>query len=187
MVSMDADNTTANKENDTIEKTDAKTIKQTEKIEIDIFGPLTFWLMFLIVGLIIQLVLIPVMASNSNQNSSVSSILIEISGWILYLPGSIILPLIVGVWMGEKIGATKNKIKSAISIATINAIYTAIIYAIAIFIIYLLIYYITPGFIKNLGGIITLAEFVIIIPILIIIILVPLIASMSAARHKNIE
>ncbi|MGC8649007.1 MAG: hypothetical protein ACP5UN_02205 [Candidatus Micrarchaeia archaeon] len=164
---------------------DPKILNNSNGIEIDIVGPLSFWLAFLIMGVIIQLVLVPFMNSATSQNT-ITPVLLEISSWILYLPGSIILPLIVALWLGEKIGATKNKIKSAITIATINAIYTALVYIIAIFIIYLLIDYITPTFFNKIG-IVAIAEYVVILPIIIIVILIPLIASLSAARHKNIE
>ncbi|MGC8571906.1 MAG: hypothetical protein ACP5LH_01325 [Candidatus Micrarchaeia archaeon] len=155
-------------------------------IEIDIIGPLTFWLSFLVMGVIIQLILIPIF--NNSIDNSIIEVLNKISGWILYLPGSLILSLIVALWIGERIGATKNKVKSAVIIGVINAVYTIIVYIIAIFIIYLLISYIEPTFIKDYNLTLTLlAEYVIIIPSAIVLILVPFIASLSAARHKNIE
>ncbi|MCL5433969.1 MAG: hypothetical protein M1538_03270 [Candidatus Marsarchaeota archaeon] len=158
------------------------------KIEIDIIGPLSFWLAFLVLGVIIQLVLIPIVINLRVSNGSLIKILSDIGGWILYMPGALILPLVISLWMGERIGATKNKVKSAITIGIINAIYTVIVYIIAIFIIYLLISYIEPSFISGYNlTLVTLAEYVIAIPAMIVLILVPFIASLSAARHKNIE
>jgi len=152
-------------------------------IEIDIFGPLAFWLVILIMGVLLALVMAPIL--NGAGNTALAATITAIAGYILYLPGSIILPLIVAVWLGERVGATKSELGSAVPIAAINAAYTALIYAVAIFIIYLLLRYITPSFLASVS-LATFILYVIVVPIVIIIVLIPFIASLSAARHKNL-
>ena len=152
-------------------------------IEIDIFGPLAFWLVILIMGVLLALVMAPIL--NGAGNTGLAATITAIAGYILYLPGSIILPLIVAVWLGERVGATKSELGSAVPIAAINAAYTALIYAVAIFIIYLLLRYITPSFLASVS-LATFILYVVVVPIIIIVLLIPFIASLSAARHKNL-
>lgn len=153
-------------------------------VEIDVFGPLTFWLVILVIGVILELIIAPI--ASSLGNSGLQSLVIAISGYILYLPGAVILPLVVAVWLGERVGATKNNVGPAVNIGLVNAAYTALIYAVAIFIIYLLIKYITPGFLSAVSLTMFL-EFVVIIPIVIVVALIPFIAALSAARHSNLQ
>ncbi len=150
-------------------------------VEIDIVGPLTFWIVILVVGAIIQFVLIPLTSSVP----SVNPILVSIAGWILYLPGSIILPLVVAIWVGERVGASRNQVKSAVKVGLVNAVYAALIYAVAIFIIYLLLKYISPTFLGTIT-LTTFVEYVVAIPVAIVILLIPFIASLSAARHAGV-
>ena len=152
-------------------------------IEIDIFGPLAFWLVLLVMGVLLELVMAPLLSSTGN--AGLASTITAIASYILYLPGSIILPLIVAVWLGERVGATKSEVGSAVPIAAINAAYTALIYAVAIFIIYLLLRYITPAFLSTVS-LTTFVLYVVVVPVVIVVVLIPFIASLSAARHKNL-
>ncbi len=147
-------------------------------MEIDIVGPLSFWLGILVLGVVIEVVILPF------TPNSISGLIGQIAGWIIYLPGSIILPLIVAVWIAERVGATRNKVGPAVTVGLINAAYTALIYVIAIFIIYLLIKYITPTFLSSVS-LTTFAEYSVGLPVAIILILVPVIAALSAARHAS--
>lgn len=160
-----------------------KTGSAGQGIEIDIFGPLSFWLVLLIMGVLLELVMAPIL--NGSGNTSLANTITVIAGYILYLPGSIILPLVVAVWLGERVGATKSEVGSAIPIAAINAVYTALIYAVAIFIIYLLLRYITPSFLSTVS-LTTFVLYVVVVPVVIVVVLIPFIASLSAARHKNL-
>lgn len=154
-------------------------------IEIDIKEPLAFWLLILIIGLAFEVILLPI-ANGYGVDPGITGLLSKIAGWILFLPGSIILPLIASVWIGERVGAKRNKVTAAVSVGGINAAYTALIYLIAIIIIYLLIYFITPNFLTtsniSLGYYV---EYVVIIPIIIVILMIPFISALSAARHSS--
>ena len=151
--------------------------------EIDIVGPLTFWIIMLVVGVLLDVILAPI--SGSVGQSGIQSFLTTIAGYILFLPGSIILPLIVSIWIGERVGANKNKVKAAVTLGEVNAAYTGLIYVIAIFIIYLLVRYITPTFLNTIT-LTSFIEYVVVVPVVIVVILIPFIAALSAARHSNI-
>ena len=149
-------------------------------VDIDIAGPLTLWLILLIMGVVMALVFVPL----TSGTPMISKLISEISGWILYLPGSLILPLIVSLWVGENVGATRSGAGFAARAGLINAVYTTLIYVVAIFIIYLLLYYISPASLSSIT-LIYFAEYVVVLPALILLVLVPLISSLSAARHSS--
>ncbi len=151
------------------------------EVEIEIKGPMTMWITILVIGLVFQFIVAP--TASYGSLSSTGSLINSISKYILYLPGAIILPLIVSVWVGEKIGSTKRRVKPAFTAGLLNAIYIALIYAVAIFIIYLLIYYVAPNTLPTGFGINTFATYLIAIPLVILLVLTPLFASLSAARH----
>ncbi|MGC8537405.1 MAG: hypothetical protein ACP5MZ_00250, partial [Candidatus Micrarchaeia archaeon] len=115
---------------------------------------------------------------------SLSTALEDISKGILYLPGAIIFPLIVALWIGERVGMVENRTHSAVTIGLLNAAYTALIYAIGIFIVFLVIHYSVNTAIIS----ITLHDFfmyLLALPISILIILVPTFSAMSAARRMK--
>ncbi len=149
-------------------------------VEIDIVAPLIFWIALLLIGVLAILLFQPIFSSNKG----ISTLMTDISGWILYLPGSLIMPLVVSIWIGEKAGQAKNGIKSAAKIGEINAVYATLIYVVAVFIIYLLLYYISPASIQS-KSLINYAEYVILLPAVIILALVPIVSALSAARHSD--
>lgn len=117
---------------------------------------------------------------------NINGLLESIAGWIIYFPGYFILPLVVAVWLGERVGASRNKVTSAMTVGLINAIYAILIYVIAMVIIYLLITAIKPSFFSASNiSLVSFAENAIGIPVAIVLILVPFIASLSAARHSS--
>ncbi len=163
-------------EEDVVEK------MRTGPIEIDIAGPMTFWLIFLIFGVIIELILVPIFGSAPYGSANIGNLITSIGRWIIYLPGSLILPLIVALWLGEMVGSMRSRVGTAAYVGLINALYAALIYVIAIFIIYLLLFYISP---KSLTSI-TLTYFAtysVLVPVVILLVLIPLISALSAARH----
>jgi hypothetical protein len=149
-------------------------------VEIDIVAPLVFWIALLLIGLLAILVFQPVFSSNAG----ISALMTDISNWILYLPGSVIMPLIVAIWIGERAGSAKNNVRSAVRIGEINAVYATLIYVVAVFIIYLLFYYISPMSLQS-KSLVNYAEYVICIPAAIILLLVPVVSALSAARHNG--
>src|SRR5208283_342838 len=117
-----------------------------DKEPISIVRPMTFWIGVLLLGLVFTFVLAPITkAYTPNYFASIGR-------FILYQPGAIILPLIVAVWMSEKI---------------------------AIFIIYLIGNYFGPG---ALPTAFTLNGFVInlvVVPAAIVIALIPFLSMLS--------
>lgn len=152
-------------------------------VDVEISQPLVFWVFMLLIGVIIEAILLP-LSGSLNLSATLKSTLTSIAGWLLYLPGSIIFPLIVSIWIGERVGALRRNIASSASIGFINAVYAALIYIVSIFIIYLIIKYITPAFLA-IVPITTFVEYAIIIPVVIVIVLVPLVSAISAARHSS--
>lgn len=149
--------------------------------EISIAGPMGFWIAVLLIGLLVQFVLAPV-ATSAGLNAKYFT---SIGHLILYQPGAIILPLIVAVWLGAKVGRIHKKSPSVGKIGMINAVYAAVVYSIAVFIIYLAIYYINASALPvmfTLGG---FGLYLIVIPDVIILVITPLLAMLSSARHPK--
>ncbi|MCL5423624.1 MAG: hypothetical protein M1385_00900 [Candidatus Marsarchaeota archaeon] len=142
---------------------------------IEISKPLTGWFGLLILAVIIELVVAPYFPSLSN-------IMVKFSNYVLYLPGAIILPLIVAVWLGERAGSITVKSGRILRLSIINSLYTAIVYAIGIFIIYLIFLYVSSvglSTIKFNDFLIYLVA----IPIGILLILTPIVAILAGARR----
>ncbi len=155
-----------------------------EGSEIQLSAPLAFWFGFLILGVIIELAVTFLPESLSTTSSALG----RIANYILFLPGSIIFPLLVSIWIGERVGKLRHKIEKTLGVGFINAIYTSIIYTIGIFIIFIII-----GFFNNpamtFSGFIT--NFIkndltynVVIPIIILLVLTPIFAIISTARRK---
>lgn len=155
-----------------------------EKMEIDIVTPLSFWLAILTIGIILQIVVIPVFGPNLG---TYPNLLPSVAKWILYLPGSVVLPLLVSLWIGERVGASGNKPRNAMVIGGINGFYADLVYAIAMFVIYLLLAYITPQFFSSVSATplttYSFLESVLVVPIVIVGALVPIVSGISAARR----
>ena len=147
--------------------------------EIGVAGPVGFWIAILLIGLLLLLT-----AGNVGHLTGINtSSLTSIAKFILLQPGAIILPLIVAVWIGSRVGKMHRRSPLIRKIALINAVYVAVIYSIAVFIIYLTIYYLNPGVLPTMF---TFSGFVlnlIIIPVAVVLILIPGIAILSSARH----
>ena len=144
---------------------------------IEISKPLTGWFGLLILAVIIELIVAPYFPSLSNT-------MIKFSNYVLYLPGAIILPLIVSVWLGERVGSITVKSGRILRLSVINSLYTAIVYTIGIFIIYIIFQYVS-----SIGlSIIKFDNFLIYlvgIPVGILLILTPIIALLSGARRTT--
>lgn len=154
---------------------DGETKKQGTGISIA--APLTLWIALLIIG-VFSAYMAKFLAA-----SGIASLMTNISGWILYLPGSLIIPLVVSIWIGERVGSAKGGSKSAVKIGEINAIYTTLIYVVVVLIIYMLLYYILPTYLQT-KSLTNYAEYVIGIPAVIVLALVPIVSALSAARRS---
>ncbi len=136
---------------------------------VSIKGPLSFWLFFLVIAAIARI---------SQLNSY--PLIQELPAYIFYMPGCFALPLIVAIWMGERIGEVKSTIKGAMASAFINAAYIFLIYAITAFIIFAILN--TMALLPESFS--KLIFYDAIIPFAIIFALMPLLALLSILRRK---
>ena len=153
------------------------TLKRTE---VDIYGPMAFWIGLLILGLVVEFVVGPLAKAAGTPSQAFAAL----ANYILYLPGAIILPLIVSVWVGERVGSSGRNVHEALRVGLLNAIYVAFVYIVAIFIIYLLIYYADSGALPANFTVNSFVTFLVAIPAVIVLVLIPLFSTMSAARHS---
>ncbi|MGC8670000.1 MAG: hypothetical protein ACP5TL_02505 [Candidatus Micrarchaeia archaeon] len=152
--------------------------------ELSIAEPLSFWIGMLLLAIIIELIIVP-FASNIGIGSFKNT-LNEIAGYIVYLPGSIIIPLLVALWLGERIGVNSKGERVAYR-SIINSIYLVFVYVVAIFIIYLIAKFTNVKLFPTILPTLSVASFItflILVPTVIILVLTPLFAMLSAARHK---
>ncbi|MGC8496284.1 MAG: hypothetical protein ACP5RM_03265 [Candidatus Micrarchaeia archaeon] len=151
---------------------------------LSIAEPLTFWIGMLLLSIIIELVIVPL--AGSLGIAQYKNVFNQVAGYIVYLPGSIIIPLLVSLWLGERIGVVSKGVRVAYR-SIINAIYMSLVYLIAIFIIFLIAKYTSlnmfPTILPNLS-VYNFTVYLVAIPIAIIMVLTPLLAMLSAARHK---
>jgi hypothetical protein len=148
-----------------------------EKAEIKVGEPLLFWVMMLVIGLF--LIIIPNIGAIPTNTAAM---LLEVGKAIILIPGAIILPLIISLWVAERIGAVNRPSKSILSLSMLNASYVFLVYIIAIFIIFLLAKYFSPNIVS-----ISTASFLIYLialPFIILFVLVPLLSLLSSARHN---
>jgi hypothetical protein len=158
--------------------------KKEEKVpeNADLGGPLTFWIGILVLATLLQLIAIPI--ANYSGHTAFNSYLNEFADYAIYIPGILVLPLIVSVWIGERVSYLSKKSSSIAYKGIINSLYSSMIYIVSITIIYIIMVVQKAGVIWSLSPEI-FAERLILIPVLISIILVPLFAILSAARRNN--
>ncbi|MCL4373280.1 MAG: hypothetical protein M1360_01030 [Candidatus Marsarchaeota archaeon] len=164
------------------QETDEKEAQQYGGLSIA--EPLTFWIGMLLLAMFIELVVVPL--SGSLGISLYKSTFNSIASYIVYLPGSIIIPLLVAVWLGERVGIASGG-KNVAYKSIINAVYVSFVYLIAILIIFLIAKYtnlaLFPSLLPSMGA----ANFLVYlvgIPVAIVLVLAPLFSMLSAARHK---
>jgi len=145
--------------------------------KVDVVGPLALWLAVLVFGLALELL------SMLMPTGAYAEILIRIGNYLLYLPSSIVLPLIVGLWLGHRVGLNARSITDAPKEGLLNAVYVSFVYAVAIFVIYFLLTYIEPHFADTLSSI-SFLEQAVGLPVAIVLVLTTLMGVLSAARSK---
>ena len=137
-------------------------------------GPLSLWIGAMVVGiLLIIFATIPILSPFSN-------LLNKIGYYIIYLPGALVFPLIVGIWIGIK--TSKRRIMHSIKSSFINSVYASIIYVIAMSIIYITLHY-TSTLLSSIT-IMDFVEKVSVIPVGIVIILSIIISVFRSARKR---
>ena len=146
--------------------------------QVSIAAPMFFWLLLLVIAVVINALI----NSGYIPSGKMLSILKASANFILFMPGSIILPTIVGAFIGAEIGRRSKSMYIAIKSGMINGVYATIVYLIAIFIIYETIIYILP----NINpGVNFFAENWLAMPAAILIALSVLFAGLSHSRKVS--
>ncbi len=154
--------------------------KSRYKEPIALGGPLSFWIGILVLAAAMQELVMPLAQRYVvSQNIALLNIF---AGYILYTPGIFILPIIVGLWVGDLVGSTEGSYTDILYRSVINAFYTAIVYAVCIFVIYIVSQSVGIGALSSIGFT-KFAEYVLAIPILIQIVVVPFFALLTSARR----
>ena len=164
------------------EEAERQTEKKADPTNVQIAAPLTFWIGFLVFAVILEAAVIPV--ANTLGVGSMDKYITQIAGYIIYLPGSIILPLIAALLIGERVGESRKKSGIVLYTGVINALYAILVYIVAIFIIYLSVRYSGASFLSSVS-LTDFIEYLIVIPVAITVVLVPLFALVSYARRKE--
>ncbi|MGC8478797.1 MAG: hypothetical protein ACP5NE_02625 [Candidatus Micrarchaeia archaeon] len=155
--------------------------QESRRGDIEIAGALIFWIIMILIGVLIKIAVMPILSSNGV--TQFNQALAGVSSAILYIPGSIIIALIVAAYIGEKVGAAAPKASIAARVGVINAIYASFIYLIIIAILYMIIKYADNAVLPNLqlSGFLT---YMVGLPIAILLIVVPILSALSAERHN---
>ncbi|MEM3753933.1 MAG: hypothetical protein QW778_05040 [Candidatus Micrarchaeaceae archaeon] len=112
--------------------------------------------MFLwILLLVISLVVIIAAQSGIIPKGGIGGSIVGVADLILFMPGALILPIIIGAAIGAEIGRNSKDMKVAARAGVINGVYAGIIYIIAIVIIYEIIKYVLPSAIPSISFLIS--------------------------------
>lgn len=163
-------------------KIEAGETREEHKITgTNIAGPVSVWLLLLFVGLAIQFfVTNPVLVGGGTNQ--LASWLSSASGFILYTPGDIILPLVIGAAIGAEVGLKANSMKKAQKSGLFNGVYASLVYTIAIVVIYEILAGVLPNLAPSLGFMLTSW---VALPIIICMVLTEIFAVLSYSRKVN--
>jgi len=148
-------------------------------ITLDISESMSFWIGILVIALVAYLILTD--TSTFTKGTEGYIILNEIYTFILFGPGLLILPAIVGVVIGRQIGIKSEKLVTTLKRGILEAIYGTIIYIISVSIIYEVMIYTIANSMLNLNALITNW---IVVPSVIFIVLVELLSWVSFSRKS---
>jgi hypothetical protein len=159
-----------------------KEAKRGQRSHVDIGGPVTAWLALLFVALALKFLTAGVQASGGAY-----ALFAGIANFILYTPGDIILPLVVGAAIGAEIGKRAGTLRKAQLAGVINGVYASVVYAIGIIVIYEVLNY---GVLNAAGAGVALSlDFLLLswiaIPIAICILLTVIFAMLSYSRKVS--
>lgn len=149
---------------------------------ISIKGPLIFWIFFLILAVLLQVIVVPILKQNDfiNMATTISSL----ASYIIYVPGLLIFPFLVSIWIGERVGSRIENTSKTMKIGFINAAYASLIYGITMFILFLILMAGQTVSFTQLGTIVNVI-YLVFIPIPILLILTPSFAYLAAARRTS--
>ena len=151
--------------------------EQKKKVQVSIAEPMFIWVLLLVLALVAKIILLQ--PSPITPSGGFAQIVNEAANFILFMPGAMILPIIVGAVIGAEIGTRAKSMKAAITAGTINGIYASIIYVVAIAIIYEVIVYVLPGIVPTLEFLIS---YWLVLPVAIVILLSLAFAVLSHSR-----
>lgn len=100
--------------------------------------PVFYWVAALAIALLINILLF---FNLIQPNTGLHSLLNSLANFILYLPGIIVLPLIIGMLIGREVGHSARTIKYAARIGFLKSIYACLTYVVSIIILYLILFY----------------------------------------------
>jgi hypothetical protein len=157
-----------------------ETEKKEQPINISLEAPLTFWIGLLVLAALIQFVAIPI--ANARGHTALNPYFNEFADYIIFIPGILVLPLITAVWIGERVSYIKKNNSFRVYKGVINAIYASLVYMISILVIYIIMTEQHIGVLSSMTPLM-FAEYLIAIPVVICVIVVPLFAVLSAERR----
>jgi hypothetical protein len=144
----------------------------------EIEEPILFWIAILAVGIILRIIVYDTTALAGT--GPIYGLAGSISEFILFVPGPIILPLIIGAVIGSKVGVMSTNMKKAIKSGILNSTYAAVIYVVAIIVIYEVLEYTVPS--KSIG-VPFLIYGLVILPVLILLLVSVIFAVLSYSRR----
>ncbi len=147
------------------ENEEAANAEKAQKKQVNIAGPMIAWVVLLIIGLVLKIVI--TLSGLLTPASSVYGIVNGVANFLLFIPGTIILPLIVGAVIGAEVGLKSKDIQSALRSGLLNGVYAAFVYLVAIVVIYMTLYYGVPNAVPLLSIIFLLSNLA--LPILVLI------------------
>ncbi len=150
--------------------------EEEENLPISIAEPMTFWITLLVIALIFKIAL---SYANPFSASASAHFAGTIANYILFLPGSLILPIIVGAVIGVRVGDCVRRKRDILAKGLMNGVYASIIYMLSIIIIYAVFVYAMPA---SAPGIAFLSTQWLAIPIAIEIVLAVLFSVLTFSR-----
>ncbi|MGI0100567.1 MAG: hypothetical protein ACREBH_02510 [Candidatus Micrarchaeaceae archaeon] len=149
-------------------------------MSISVEEPLAFWIGLIAIGAIMQLLAIPL--ATSYGHTAFNIYMNQFAGYVIYIPGIVVLPLIVSMWIGDRVSYLDRKKTNVARKGLINAIYAVIVYVVSILILYVIMNYLHAGVLSALS-MDMFFKYVVAVPCIIVIVIVPLFAVVSAARR----
>ena len=115
---------------------------------VSILEPMLFWIVLLIIALAIRMVI--TFTGLVGSTGSIYDVLSNFSNYVLFMPGMVVLPLIVGAIIGAQVGLKARSMELAQRGGLLNGVYSAVVYLVAIVVIWAIIYYIIAPSAPNL-------------------------------------
>ncbi len=116
--------------------------KKHQPATTNVAGPISAWLVLLFVALAIKFF---VSSGTASGAGGISSTLANASNFILFFPGDIILPLVIGAAIGAEVGIRSKTLKKAGQAGLMNGVYAAVVYTIGIVTIYAVLSAVFPS------------------------------------------